>query len=429
MNKGLSMKKYLPRVYDQVLKDRLSSKGAILVEGPKWCGKTTTSVHASNSVVYLQDPKKREQYNQMIQLDPSKILKGDTPLLIDEWQESVELWDAIRFEVDKRRKFAQFILTGSSVPAHIEKARHSGTGRIARLRMQPMALFESGESSGEVSLKALFDSNDFIYAESNTDLEGIAFSLCRGGWPASVGASEKAALRQAYDYIDALTEIDISRVDGVRRNADTAKMLLRSYARMTASQASYKTILNDLKETDISLSDSTLAQYIESLQRLFVIEDLKAWNPNLRSKTAIRTSNTRHFVDPSIAAAALGANPSALLSDLKTFGLLFENLCIRDLRTYALGIDGEVRHFRDKYGLECDAVVCLRDGRYGLIEIKLGGKSLIDEGSKTLKKLSEKIDTEKMKQPSFLMVLTANDSISYIREDGVCVVPIGVLGP
>lgn len=422
------MKKYLPRVYDDVLKWRLESKGAILVEGPKWCGKTTTAEQSAKSIVYMQDPKSKEQNLRLAQLDPSRLLEGDAPRLVDEWQVAPCLWDAVRYEVDRRDGFGQFILTGSSVPADLGKVDHSGTGRIARMRMRPMALQESGDSSGEVSLARLFEGEEMPIAKANGSLEDLAFLTCRGGWPKAVGCSERVALQQAFDYVDAVAEVDISRVDGVSRNGHYAKILLRSYARMISSQGALTSLQADMREAGVGLGEAAVSEYVEALRKLFVVEDLAAWNPNLRSKTAIRTSPTRHFADPSIATAALGASPSELMDDLRTFGLIFESLCVRDLRAYSAALDGEVFHYRDKTGLECDAVVRLRNGRYGLVEVKLGGDSLINEGAASLRKLAGRIDTGKMRSPSFLMVLTGTGEYSYPREDGVLVVPVRTLG-
>lgn len=422
------MKRYLPRVYDGVLADRLDAKGAVLIEGPKWCGKTTTAEQIAGSVVYMQDPRSRAQNQQLARIAPDVLLAGTTPRLIDEWQVIPELWDAVRYEVDRRDEFGQFILTGSAVPADLSQVEHTGTGRIARMRMRPMALAESGDSSGEVSLGALFKGEELPVTRLSVGIEELAFLTCRGGWPKAVGQPERVALRQALDYVDAVAEVDISRVDGVSRSSQQARALLRSYARMVSSQGTYESMRQDMEQSGTGVGETAFSGYVKALRKLFVIDDLQAWNPNLRSKTAIRTSPTRHFGDPSIATASLGAGPSELLDDLNTFGLIFEDLCVRDLRVYAEALDGEVLHFRDKSGLECDAVVRLRNGRYGLIEVKLGGEKLIDEGAQSLLKLRESIDTEHMQAPSFLMVLTGTGEYSYPREDGVLVVPVCTLG-
>lgn len=422
------MGRYLPRIYDQVLAMRLEAKGAVLVEGPKWCGKTTTAEQTAASAVYMQDPATHDQNIRLAQISPASLLSGAAPRLIDEWQEAPTLWDAVRFEVDRRDEFGQFVLTGSAVPADLSKAKHTGTGRIARMRMRTMSLSESGESTGEVSLAGLLAGGELPVAQCEDSLEQVALITCRGGWPKAVGKSERVALRQALDYLDAVAEVDISRVDDVRRDPFAARMLLRSYARMASSQGTLSSMRKDVADAGAPLGESAFLEYVEALRKLFVIEDLAAWSPNLRSKTAIRTSPTRHFADPSIAAAALGAGPGDLMADLETFGLLFEDLCVRDLRVYADALEGEVMHYRDKTGLECDAVVRDRRGRYGLVEVKLGGAPLIEEGARSLKKLASLIDAHGMGAPAFLMVLTATGGFSYPREDGVLVVPIRTLG-
>lgn len=422
------MKQYIARLYDQVLQKRLSSKGAVLIEGPKWCGKTTTALQQSRSIVYMQDPKTRAQNIQLASVAPDILLDGDTPLLIDEWQIAPSLWDAVRFEVDKRDEFGQFILTGSAVPADLSEVYHSGTGRISRMKMRTMSLYESGESSGKVSLSALFNGESLSIAKASDDLFELAFLACRGGWPKTIGLKDDIALRQAIDYVDAVATVDISHVDGIKRNSTVAYSLLKSYARMVSSQGSYASMREDLNQSGLSIGEKTFLEYIEALRQIFVIDEVPAWNPNLRSKTAIRSTPTRHFVDPSIGTASLGIGPKDLINDLNTFGLIFEDLCVRDLRVYADVLDGEVCHYRDKSGLECDIVLRLRSGKYGLIEVKLGGETLIDEGAKNLLELSAKIDNKKMNAPSFLMVLVGTGQFSYTRDDGVMVVPIRTLG-
>ncbi|MGN0713644.1 MAG: ATP-binding protein [Anaerovoracaceae bacterium] len=423
------LKKYLPRIADEVLSDRLSAKGAVLIEGPKWCGKTTTAKHIAASVIEMDRPDMTRQYREISELNPSMLLQGEVPHLIDEWQIAPNIWNAVRYEVDQRDEFGQFILTGSAVPAQLDSSAHTGTGRIVRMKMRPMSLYESGESSGEVSLKDLFQGKPVSGSDQHT-LEDIAFVICRGGWPKAIGLPEKTALRQAIDYFDAVVSDDVSRADGVDRDKDRTRRLLRSYARNIASQSSLETIRQDILTSSTDTFDSnTLYSYLEALRSIFVIEDSPSWNPNLRSKTAIRTTDTRYFSDPSIAAAALGIGPGDLMNDLNTLGLLFENLCIRDLRIYADLLDGEIYHFRDKNGLECDAVLHLRDGSYALIEIKLGGDTLIEEGAKNLLALAGKIDLSKMKTPSFLMVLCAKAPFAYQRKDGVIVAPISCIKP
>lgn len=422
------MKTYKPRVADRELKRKLASIGAVLIEGPKWCGKTTTAEQQAATIIYMDDPQDMEQNLRMADINPKALLVGESPILVDEWQLAPKLWDTIRFEVDHRDGTGLFILTGSAVPAKTDEIHHSGAGRFAWLTMRPMSLYESGESTGEVSLEALFDTPENIIGINKLTLDDMAFLICRGGWPRATMQNGDIALDQVKYYYDAVTRADVSRADGVRRNQERVKRLMRSYARHQGTPAPVSTIVEDMRVNDEETSDvKTIASYIEALKKIFVIEDSVAWNPNLRSKTAIRTSDTRYFVDPSIAVAALGLGPNDLIGDLNTMGLLFETLCIRDLRVFASALDGQIYHFRDKYGLECDAVVHLRNGKFGLVEIKLGGDKLIEEGAVTLKTLAGKIDTDRMKAPSFLMVLTATGKFAYRREDGVYVVPIGCL--
>ncbi len=421
------MNKYMARTADKIIAERLESIGAILIEGPKWCGKTTTGKHMSKSVIEMDKPDLTKQYCEMAEINPSNLLKGETPHMIDEWQIAPNIWNAVRYEVDQREAFGQFILTGSSVPRKLDASTHTGTGRIGRIRMRTMSLFESGDSSGEVSLFNLFQGEN-INGTDTHDLDSIAFLICRGGWPRSITVPHKPALRQAFDYFDAIVNDDINRVDEVKKDSERTKRLLKSYARNVSSQASLDAVREDIIANDIeSFSKSTLYSYIDSLKKIFVIEDSPAWNPNLRSKTAIRTTETRYFTDSSIATAALGLGPNDLINDLHTMGFMFENLCIRDLRVYADSLDGQVYHYRDKSGLECDAVIHLRNGEYGLVEIKLGGDKLIQEGAEALIKLSDKIDTDRMKKPSFLMVLCGVAPFAYQRKDGVFVVPVGCL--
>ena len=422
------MEKYKSRIADEILERKLKGKGAVLIEGPKWCGKTTTAEQIAKSVLYMADPANGEQNLTLADINPSLLLTGDTPRLIDEWQLAPKLWDAIRFEVDHRGEEGQFILTGSAVPVDRNKIVHTGTGRFSWLLMRPMTLYESGESTGTVSLKDLFDGLSTINGINNLSLEDIAYLCCRGGWPRSIFLDKDIALDSAFDYYDAIVNSDMSRVDGVNRNPLRVKNLMRSYARNIGSQASIETIKNDMVNNDsFDLDTDTVFSYINALKKIFVIEESPAWNPNLRSKAAIRTSDTRYFIDPSIATASLGIGPEDLINDLNTFGLVFETLCIRDLRVYAESINGNVYHYRDSSSLECDAVIHLRNGSYGLVEIKLGGDRLIDEGAKNLIKLQNKIDTEKMKKPSFMMVLTATGNYAYKRDDDVYVIPVGCL--
>ena len=435
------MKEYKKRIADQMLADQLEASGAVLVEGPKYCGKTTLAKQQAGSILSMADPDTLSQNLALARTNISRLLAGATPRLIDEWQIAPQFWDAVRNEVDKRDDDGQFILTGSAVPPkpkkdadgnviEEEQIHHSGTGRISRLKLRTMTLWESEDSTGMVSLGKLFEDSDSIDGESHIELEQLAYLTCRGGWPKAVlKKSEKAALAQAFNYYDSVVSSDIKRVDDVERDEELARRIMRSYARNQASQATAGTILVDIKANgDEQMSENTVYSYVKALKEIFVIEDSVAWNPNLRSKTAIRTSDTRYFIDPSIATAALGLGPKDLINDMETFGLIFETLAVRDLRVYAESLDGKVYHYRDKNNLECDAVVHLRNGSYGLIEIKIGGADLVNDGATSLKSLSDKIDTIKMKKPSFLMVLTGIGDYAYKRpEDGVLVVPIGCL--
>lgn len=428
--KIIKMKEYKNRIADQILADKLEAMGAVLIEGPKYCGKTTLATQQAKSILYMADPETKSQNLAMAQTNIKRLLQGETPRLIDEWQLAPQFWDAVRNEVDKRDEDGQFMLTGSAVPPKQDEIFHSGTGRMSWLKLRTMSLWESGDSSGDVSLGALFKNADSVDGASKIDIDQLAFLTCRGGWPkATLKKSKKAALLQAKEYYEAVYRYDISRVDDVERDPELTKRLMRSYSRNQGSQASAGTILADIRANESDeLSENTIYSYIKALKKIFVIEDSHAWNPNLRSKTAIRTSDTRYFIDPSIATAALGLGPDDLINDLNTFGLLFETLCVRDLRVYADALGGTVYHYRDKSNLECDAVVHLENGSYGLIEIKLGGDTLIKEGAENLQLLANKLDTTKMKKPSFLMVLTGVGDYAYKRpEDGVLVVPIGCL--
>ena len=415
---------YLQRVCDKLLASELKASGAVLIEGAKWCGKTSTAQQAARSSLYMQDPDKTSSYLAAADTKPSLLLNGETPKLIDEWQMAPVLWDAVRFEVDKRNKPGQFILTGSAVPSD-NLIAHTGTGRISRLLMRPMSLWESGDSNGSISLKELFDKNTDISATSNLSIEKIAFLICRGGWPASVSQENESSLKMATNYVESVINMDVQRVDGVEKNPERVRMLLRSLARNISTMASGQTIMADMESNDIGISEKTLSSYLNALRRIFVIEDTPAWMPSLRSKTAIRTSPKRNFVDPSIATAVMRTNPSGLLNDFETFGFMFESLCTRDMRIYAQANDGAVFHYRDKNDLESDMIISLRDGRWAPIEVKLGNKQ-IDEAAKNLLSLQSKINTEKMGKPSFLMVVTGGE-FAYTRDDGVLVVPIGCL--
>ena len=428
---------------DRLLAEKLEAFGAVLIEGPKYCGKTTLATQQARSILSMADTDTLGQNLALARTNISRLLAGETPRLIDEWQIAPQFWDAVRNEVDKRNEDGQFMLTGSAVPPKPKKdesgniieeenIHHTGTGRISRLRLRTMSLWESEDSTGDVSLEELFINPDTVDGVSNIDLDRLAYLTCRGGWPKAVlKKSEKAALAQAFDYYDSVVSNDIKRVDDIDRDEELTKRIMRSYARNQGTQATVGTILADIKSNgDERMSDSTVYSYIKALKEIFVIEDSIAWNPNLRSKTAIRTSDTRYFIDPSIATAALGMGPKDLINDMATFGFIFETLAIRDLRVYADALDGKVYHYRDKNNLECDAVIHLRNGSYGLVEVKIGGTEPIREGAESLKTLSSKIDSTRMKTPSFMMVLTGIGKFAYKRpEDGVLVVPIGCLRP
>lgn len=424
------MKEYKPRIADQILEDKLQAMGAVLIEGPKYCGKTTLGMQHAKSVLSMSDPDTKDQNMALAQTNISRLLQGDTPRLIDEWQIAPQFWDAVRNEVDKRGEDAQFILTGSAVPPDTDQIYHTGTGRMAWLKLRTMSLWESGDSSGDVSLDELFKSDIEVDGHNDIDLDRLAFLTCRGGWPKAVLSKRPgSALMQAEEYFETVVRFDISRADGIARDEEIARRLMRSYARNQGSQATAGTILADIKMSEGgAINENTVYSYIKALKKIFVIEDAMAWNPNLRSKTAVRTSDTRYFTDPSISAAALGLGPEDLINDMKTFGFIFESLCIRDLRIYAEALKGKVYHYRDKNNLECDAVVHLRNGKYGLVEIKIGGHDLIEEGAANLVGLSRKIDTSKMNPPSFLMVMTGVGNYAYRRpQDNVLVVPAGCL--
>ena len=396
---------YRPRLTDRLLERTLASSGAVLIEGAKWCGKTRSAEQIAKSVLYLQDPDVSARYLQTAEVKPSLLLIGENPRLIDEWQMAPVLWDAVRFAVDRRGGTGLFVLTGSAVPSDNVTA-HTGTGRIARLTMRPMSLSESGESNKSVSLAALFRGETDIAAVSNLSIEQIAFLIARGGWPAVVNE-------------------DISRVDGVEKNPERVSRLLRSLARNIATMVSAQTIIRDVESQDVGMSEKTFMSYMNALKRIFVVEDQLAWQPSLRSKTAIRTSSKRHFVDPSLAVAALRTGPDGLLADFETFGFLFESLCTRDMRVYAQVNDGNVYHYRDKNNLESDMVIQLNNGQWAPVEVKMGSRQ-VDEAAHNLKKLSKYVDTQKMGAPAFMMVLTAGE-FAYRRDDGVLVVPIGCL--
>jgi len=417
-------REYVCRIVDNLLKSYLASSGAVLIEGAKWCGKTWTGRHHAKSVLMMQDPDFVEENILAATIKPSILLTGETPRLIDEWQVAPELWDAVRYEVDQRGEVGQFILTGSSVPGD-KKILHSGIGRIARFRMRPLSLFESGDSNGQVSLDSLFKGETGVSAVSQLTIDDIASVIVRGGWPASIGVNETIGNRMAENYVEGVINQDVSRVDESTRSPSKVRQLLKSLARNISTTASSETIRRDILASDETLTPPTLASYLDALEKIFVIENQPAWTPRLRSKTALRTSAKRHFVDPSIATAVMRVTAQGLIKDLNTFGYLFESLCVRDLRIYAQSIDGEIFHYRDKTDLEADAIISLRDGRWAAVEVKLGSKQ-IDEGAENLLKLKDRIDETKMSSPSFLMVLTAS-KYAFQRKDGIWVVPLGCL--
>lgn len=426
--------KYLNRIADKTLDLRLEAFGAVQIAGPKWCGKTTTAERRAASVIKMQDPDRRDGYLATARTKPSLLLKGATPRLIDEWQVAPVLWDAVRHAVDERRNKGQFILTGSTV-IDDDEIMHTGTGRISRMAMYPMSLFESLESNGTVSLQRLFDESDYdIDGESSPlSIEQLIFAACRGGWPASLDEmSRDAKLLISKDYVDVICNDDISRVDKTRRNPALARLILRSYARNLCTLAKKTSILADIAEEMEGISMPTFDDYISAFEKLFVIDDIEAWSPAIRSKTMIRTGKKRCFVDPSIAVAALGASPKSLELDLNTFGFIFECLCFRDLRVYSQALGGRLSYYHDRLGLEADAVLHLDDARYALIECKLGSRD-IDEGAKHLieikRLVTENNKTEKrvkLREPDLLIVLTGGE-MAYTREDGVKVIPIGCL--
>lgn len=434
---------YRKRIIDEILRRKLSGVGAVLLEGPKWCGKTTSCERQAKSVLYMADPDTLERNLAQAETSIKELLEGERPRLIDEWQIVPKFWDAVRFAVDHLDGWGHFILTGSAVPPDEKKQDckvdvtkgilHSGTGRIARVRMRTMSLWESGESTGTVSLGELFAKGKDNYVSGKglpRTLGDVAYMVCRGGWPQAVEQGRDVALDRAFEYLDAVATSDISRVDGVSRDPDRVKRLLRSYARLQGTQAQLTVIRQDMQSNDVDgLNEDTIYSYINALKKIFVIEEMPAWSPCLRSKSAVRTSETRYFSDSSIATAALGLGPEDLMNDIRSFGWFFETMAVRDIRIYADAIGGSVSHFLDRNGLECDAVVHLRNGASGLIEIKLGGERLIEEGVRSLEKLTRIIDTARMREVSFKMVLTATGDYAYTRPDGIIVCPISCLKP
>ena len=435
MNVG---KVYKKRIIDAILERKLAGAGAVLVEGPKWCGKTTSCEQQAKSILYMADPVRRERYLMQASVDITELMQGEQPRLIDEWQDAPKFWDAIRFDVDHSEGFGHYILTGSAVPPDDRKAAsgkkdivHSGTGRIVRIRMRPMSLWESGESSGEVSLEKLFSGETLKPARAiERSLAETAYLVCRGGWPQAVELQGDSALDQAFDYVEAIINSDISRVDGVSRDPARVRRLLRSYAHLQGTQSTIPNIRKDMANGDrVGPDEDTIASYLNALRKIFVVEDSEAWCPALRSKTVLRVSPTRYFSDPSIATASLGLGPNDLMNDIRSYGCFFEAMAVRDLRVYADALNGTVSHYLDRNGLECDAVIHLRNGTSGLVEVKLGGEALIAEGAKTLNELSGLIDTTRQRGVAFKMVLTATGDMAYQRPDGILVCPISALRP
>lgn len=420
--------KYIPRLIDSVLESKLRMHGAVLLEGCKWCGKSTTAAQQAKSVLELQNPETYSNYSELAKTKPSILLEGDKPRLIDEWQDAPTLWDAIRYDLDKSRLKGQYILTGSATPV-VNAPRHSGTGRIVRLTMRPMTLFESGDSTGEVSLAKLFNNaRKTVKGTSKYDLEGYAYLCARGGWPDSIVNPPEDAIEAAVEYINAIVENNIKFVDGALHNPEKMRLVIRSIARNISAPANITTIYNDTKnDSDItSVSDKTVKSYLDALGQLHIRDDVPAWSPQLRSKTEIRTSSKLNLVDPSLAVAALFATEKDLIKDFNTFGLIFESLCTRDLKVYAQHLGGEVLYYRDGSDLECDNIIHLRDGRWAAIEVKLGSEDRIEEGAEHLNELEAKVDSGEVGKPEFKMILTATEH-AYRREDGIFVVPIGCL--
>lgn len=419
--------KYIERIVDSEIKEKLSVMGALLIKGPKWCGKTTSAKQIAKSVLEIQNPDLQENYIELANTKPSLLLEGEKPRLIDEWQLVPKIWNAVRYSVDNIGLPNQYILTGSATP-NDESGLHSGVGRFAFVTMKPLTLFESGESNGKISLLEILNGNRNIDG-IRTDLtyEEIAYALCRGGWPSSINLQEKQALEIPKNYIDVLCDSDISRIDGVKRNPALARAILRSYARCVSTIYSNQSIYDDVKANYSDITDRTIMDYMNILKRLYIIEEIDAWNPNIRSKTTIRMAPKKTMIDPSLAVAALNCTPKDIMLDIKTFGLLFENLVNRDLSVYISSIGGELKHYRDRYGLECDNVIHFNDGRYALIETKLGG-SKIKEAEEHLIKLKNLIlkSDVKIGEPEFMMVITGTE-MAYTTEKGVLVVPIGCL--
>ncbi len=422
------MKTYYKRIIDQLLNDKLSYSGAVYLRGPKWCGKSTTAKQICKSHIDLGDSGDGSDLIGLAELSPQTLLRGETPRLIDEWQLAPKLWNAVKTEIDRRDTVGQFILTGSATPTD-DETRHPGTGRIARINMYPMSLYESMDSTGEISLMDLLNHEDLVIdgIESALSIEDYAFLICRGGWPSTLSLKKEYAIKVASDYLDALSDDDLSRTAKLPNNPRLIRYLLKSYARNVSTIDTYKTIYMDVKSQYGDISDTTLKNYLIALERLYIVDEIEAWNPNLRSQTVIRSAKKKHMIDPSLAAASLGASPDSLLLDLRTLGLLFESLVNRDLRIYVDAIGGDLNHYRDQYGLECDAVLHFDHGKFMLVEIKMGS-SHIDHAAHNLLRLKQLIVEKHMTAPSALVVITAGKR-AYKRPDGIYVIPIGCLKP
>ena len=418
---------YINRIVDSEIREQLSITGAVVIRGPKWCGKTTSAKQFANSILEMQNPDLQDNYIELANTKPSLLLEGKKPRLLDEWQIAPKLWNAVRYSVDNISEPSQYILTGSSVPPE-DDTMHSGVGRFAFVTMKSMTLFESGDSNGRISLFDVLNGKRNIDGK-RTELtyEKIAYALCKGGWPESIKINKNKAIKIPANYVDLLCESDISRVDGIKRNPDLARTILKSYARQISTIDSNKMLYSDVQANFSGIAERTIMDYVDALKKLFVIEEIQAWNPNIRSKTSIRTSAKKSMVDPSLATAALGCSPEELMLDIKTFGLLFENLVTRDLGVYANAIGGRLNHYRDRFGLECDIVIHFANGRYALVEAKLG-TSRIDEAEEHLITLKNLIveNEPRLGAPEFLMIITGTD-MAYTTKNDVLIVPIGCL--
>lgn len=414
---------YRPRVIDSQISEKLSAFGGVLITGPRSCGKSWTGAYHSKSSTYLGD----EDSNRLASIDPQSVLNGDRPHLVDEWQDVPKLWDLARRNIDLNYEKGMYIFTGSSLPP-LERTSHTGIGRFARLHMRTMSLFESGDSTGEVSLSKLFDTKTIDNARSTMDYHKIVDLICRGGWPGALNLDNETAMEMSYDYIGSIIEIDTARIDGKKRSSETMALLIRSLARNNATSASIPTIAADINGSGKKIAEQTVRSYLEILKKLFVIEEQNAWHPHLRSRTRIRTSGVRHFTDPSLAAAALEARPDILKKDARTVGQLFETLCFRDLSAYSSAIGGKVFHYRDDSDLEIDAIIQLDDGRWGAVEVKLGTAEF-EKAAANLIRMKNKMVNGGTTEPSFLMILNATGGVANTRPDGVVEVPIDCLGP